>query len=949
MLDLGKIGYKVEIDDKKYTAMLRKMEGDASGTANNIGSVFRKALAFLGGAMLFREGLRGARMFSDELANIKSIAGELNTRALRREITNLSSDLGSSAELANALYFAYSAGVRGTEKELAAFTGQMAALAKTVGAEATPIMDAATTMMNAYGLSVKDAGMLSDWFYQIVKSGKTTGSELAQSLGQIAATAAASGISIDELGAALATLTTTMPTNIAVTSLAASIRALMNPTDDVKKKAAELGIELSMSAIKAKGFAGVMDDIYQKTQGRGDLIGRLFPAESSRAIMALGGTQIGTLKQNLVDFGNKGGAAAAGFAEKMKSLDNRILALQTSGQKILTVLADMVVQFVTLGGVLNPLLERFVNLKEEGIIFAARLLAMVAGVLLLKKAQNALNLRAMAIEMATVTASTASQTAATDLETAAIMRNTAAIQANKAARSLPGGAMGADDFRRQDIQRRWDERNARQMKQRAERLSREAYEAEFYRRSFGGGASVTGMPQYGRAGETIGKFASSTSETTKHVGRLGSAISAVGKGFSGVASVLSGGMKGMAGAASFAANSLIAIGVAVGGWEIGEWLAEVTGFRKAVANMWAGQDVDEFDRRNEEQIKAREERMKKQEEDAQKAAADAEKKVIEDREAKDRRERRYQAARGYQFSRADTQTQISMLNADLLNAQNKGINAKTDEERTKAQEEYWQTLAKLNETKEKLDDEIKARQDLAREAELAQYRAQLAKDGEISAADELLLKQKEIEQQEQRISAAVERTKKAREKLAVDPTNEAAADKARQALRDEAMARSQYYEMQNRQRQDKIDYANQQRSLQQQLRTNQMIAALRADGEYTMSEQVSVQEQKIADITENLKAAKAALDNLVGDAKLEMQVKISQMELDRVMENMNLKQLKESGQRSQGSFSAELLNLMSGAQAPAEQTAENTRKSLQETRKVRENLEKTPVLKYGSK
>lgn len=947
MLDLGKIGYKVEIDDKKYTAMLRKMEGDASGTANNIGNVFRKALAFLGGALLFREGLRGARMFSDELANIKSIAGELNTRALRREITNLSSDLGSSAELANALYFAYSAGVRGTEQELAAFTGQMARLAKTVGAEATPIMDAATTMMNAFGLSVKDAGMLSDWFYQIVKSGKTTGSELAQSLGQIAATAAASGISIDELGAALATLTTTMPTRIAVTSLAASVRALMNPTDEVKKKAAELGIELSMSAIKAKGFAGVMEDIYQKTQGRGDLIGQLFPAESSRAIMALAGTQIGTLKQNVVDFGNKAGASAVGFAEKMQSLDERIKALQISGRKILTVFADMVVQFVTLGGVLNPLLERFVNLKEEGVVFAARLLAIVAGVILLKKAQAALNLRAQAVEMAKVTSATSVQTAATNQETAAIMRNTAAIQANKAARNLPGGAMGADDFRRQDIQRRWDERNARQMKQRAERLSQEAEEAALYRRSFGGGASVSGLPQYGK-GASLGKFSTAASEATKQSGRLTSAVSSFGKkSLAATGSILTfgGRLKGIGSLLGALTGPIGMIGMLL--------ISIVASFKEQISNFvmgsWYGVDIDEWEKENQRQIEERRERQLKQEEDAQKAAADAEKKVIEDREAKDRRERRYQAARDYQFGRADTRTQISMLNADLLNAQNKGINAKTDEDRTKAQEEYWQTLAKLNETKEKLDDEIKARQDLAREAELAQYRAQLAKDGEISAADELLLKQKEIEQQEQRISAAVERTKKAREKLAVDPTNEAAADKARQALRDEAMARSQYYEMQNRQRQDKIDYANQQRSLQQQLRMNQMIAKLRADGEYSMSEQVSVQEQKIADITENIKAAKAALDNLVGDAKLEMQVKISQMELDRVMENMNLKQLKESGQKSQGSFSAELLNLMSGAQAPAEQTAENTRKSLQENRKIRENLEKTPVLKYGSK
>ncbi|MDD5728823.1 MAG: phage tail tape measure protein, partial [Victivallales bacterium] len=43
--------------------------------------------------------------------------------------------------------------------------------------------DAITTMLNAYGLSADKAGMISDWFFSVVKRGKTTFPELAANIG----------------------------------------------------------------------------------------------------------------------------------------------------------------------------------------------------------------------------------------------------------------------------------------------------------------------------------------------------------------------------------------------------------------------------------------------------------------------------------------------------------------------------------------------------------------------------------------------------------------------------------------------------------------------------------------------------------------------------------------------------------------------------------------------
>lgn len=387
-IDLGKLGYKVFIDDKQYRDGLRKLLGETQKSSSQIQGIFSKLATTAVLGTVFFKSIGQARAFSKELANLKSIAWDLDMEKVRKEILDLNATLGNSAELTNAMYFAYSAGVRGTEKELAKFTALTAELAQTVGSGITPMMDALTTMMNAYGLKVGDAGNLTDWFYQIVKSGKTTGPELAQSLGQIAATAASAGISLDELGAALATLTTTMPTNIAVTSLAAAIRTMVNPTDDARNSARALGIDLSQTAIQAKGFSGVMQEIFDKTQGRADLIGQLFPAESSRAILSLAGTQVETFTATLADFEGKAGGAKKGFEAILESDDKKWEAMLIVLQKLGTALGDMIFQFMTLGGILNPVYTA-INDMGSGTIKLIAQIGAFAGVMVgIQKAAN---------------------------------------------------------------------------------------------------------------------------------------------------------------------------------------------------------------------------------------------------------------------------------------------------------------------------------------------------------------------------------------------------------------------------------------------------------------------------------------------------------------------------------------------------------------------------------
>lgn len=383
----GEIYYDIGIKDREYARALKRMEQDADRVTGNIAGKFTKMAAAIGAGAMFVKAMGNARAFSRELANVQSIADDLDMSKVREEILNLNATLGETPALTNALYFAYSAGVRGTEKELVAFTGQVAKLAQTIGADVTPVMDAVTTMMNAYGLKVQDTGRLMDWFYQIVKSGKTTGPALAQSLGMIASTAASAKVPIDQLGAGIATLTTTMPTSQAITSFNQAIMAFIKPTQEAAEVAAQYGFEMSAAALEQKGFIGMLEEIRQKTGGNVAVMAKLFTSvEALKAALALGGTQFEFFNQVLKDFGSNAGAAEKGFSAIARSDNKKWEAMLVVLKKVGTVLGDMTFQLLTLGGALDPVYQKLHSLSSGTIKTLATVAALTVGMIGLKKA-----------------------------------------------------------------------------------------------------------------------------------------------------------------------------------------------------------------------------------------------------------------------------------------------------------------------------------------------------------------------------------------------------------------------------------------------------------------------------------------------------------------------------------------------------------------------------------
>lgn len=368
--------------------------------------------------------------FNRELYNIKSIASELDLSKVRSELLSLDSRLGSAADNAGALYFAYSSGVRGTEKELVKFTGEVGKLSQAIVAGQIPTMDAVTSIMNAYGKTANDVTEISDMFFQVVKQGKTTGSSFANTIGSVAGVAANAGVSLDELGAAAATLTTTMPTERAITSLSALITAFIKPTDEATKVAQKYGIELNAAALKSKGLSGVMAELNSKVGTNTEAIAQIVPSiEGMRAAVALAGGQYKMFADNMEIFEDKAGSSAEAFAAQAQNLDKQIASLPDTFNKISIQVGESAKNILTLNGTLTPLLASFNNMDKSTQKLIADLTLLAGGYVTVKGAVAAINtIKTIQLALqAKATAATAADTVATGANTTALNAQNVAL------------------------------------------------------------------------------------------------------------------------------------------------------------------------------------------------------------------------------------------------------------------------------------------------------------------------------------------------------------------------------------------------------------------------------------------------------------------------------------------------------------------------------------------
>ena len=238
-------------------------------------------------------------------------------------------------EAAKALYQIVSAGHDGANgmKIL-----EVSAKAATGGlTETATAADAITTILNAYGMQADKAKSVSDKLFTTVRLGKTTFGELGTSIAQAAPIAASFGISLDDVLAAVATITKQgVPTSEAMTKIRAAILGTANQLGD--------------AAFQGRTFQEALQLIYDKADGSATKMKELLGTdEALQAALALTGKNAKGASKDLAELGNSAGAAETAFKKMNDSTENQLVllrnnitaALRPMGEEIMKQVADI--------------------------------------------------------------------------------------------------------------------------------------------------------------------------------------------------------------------------------------------------------------------------------------------------------------------------------------------------------------------------------------------------------------------------------------------------------------------------------------------------------------------------------------------------------------------------------------------------------------------------------
>lgn len=277
--------------------------------SHNIDNVMEKLatmnLAVEGAKKIFRGVSAVSKPFNSYevgLANVATLTGMSRDAmfAMGEELIVMSKKYGKSVdELADSMYQSVSAGFSVAESlQLVGSTtkGAIAGITDTKTA-----IDGATTIMNAYGLDITEVDNVMDTFFKTVEKGKTTFPELASSISIVAPLAATMGISFDEVGAALASITKQgTPTSQAVTQIRASIISANEILEDGWADAMTYQEAMNLIAESAGGSEKKLKE----------LVGRV---EAMNGILAITGKKSSEAGEDLEAMYNKAGAAQKAF------------------------------------------------------------------------------------------------------------------------------------------------------------------------------------------------------------------------------------------------------------------------------------------------------------------------------------------------------------------------------------------------------------------------------------------------------------------------------------------------------------------------------------------------------------------------------------------------------------------------------------------------------------
>lgn len=335
-------------DINRATALSRRQSKQMVASFKRVGVGVAAGLA-----VAINEAVKFEKAMAEVSTLLEDTSGIDN---LTDSVRELSMQYGQApTDQAKALYQIISAGASNAADQMALLD---AANRLAIGGvtDVATAADGLTTVLNAYGMEAEQAGHVSDLLFVGMKQGKTTIEEMSTSIGAVATIAAQTGVPLNELIAATATLTKSgIATSEAMSGIKGVLSAVMKQSPQAVRMADELGVGFNIAAIESEGFAGWLEKVQIATGGSAEKLAKLFGrVEGLTAVMSLGADGASEYKNILEETANAAGATDEAYAKMAETVSNQLGQLKATA----TVLA----------GVLGEALLPTLNLLAEGLL-----------------------------------------------------------------------------------------------------------------------------------------------------------------------------------------------------------------------------------------------------------------------------------------------------------------------------------------------------------------------------------------------------------------------------------------------------------------------------------------------------------------------------------------------------------------------------------------------------
>ena len=260
-------------------------------------------------------------------AKVRSLG--VNSDDLTKRLSGVSRELAGQASVLDLTKSAYDVASAGfTNAADAANILKAASLGATGGfSDINTVGDATTSVLNAYGLEASKAAKLVDGFIQTQNDGKIVIGEYAANIAKVAPVAAALGVPLEEVNAAVAQITAGgQGAEVTFTSLKTAFAQIA--AGKVGKELEKFGITVNSSTLASDGLAGTLEKIKASGADAGSVI-KAFGTEAGPSILALlNNTE--KYNQLLENQKNSQGAAAKAAFEASDTINGALNRLQNA-------------------------------------------------------------------------------------------------------------------------------------------------------------------------------------------------------------------------------------------------------------------------------------------------------------------------------------------------------------------------------------------------------------------------------------------------------------------------------------------------------------------------------------------------------------------------------------------------------------------------------------------